>query len=106
MAGSWNKPLTDMIDQVDDDKRRLVSSLILYAEGQFKQMTPVLTGQLKRSFSSAFSRNKLFGTTGSNLPYAESVWVRGSERGHRLPPMAVDLIIANMMQLPVSLRNV
>jgi len=103
VASGWNKPLLDIVDQVDEDKRQLVAALTLYAQGQFKKLTPVLTGQLRRSFTATFSRNKLAGITGSNLSYAKRIWVDGHSQ--KLSPMAVDLVIANMQQLPVSLKN-
>ena len=103
MASGWDKPLATIISQVDNDKRRLVSALTLYAQGQFKRMSPVLTGQLRRSFTSSFSRDGLTGITGSNLPYAIPIWVEG--HSERLSPGAVDLVVANMQQLPITLFN-
>ena len=104
MASGWkNGSITDFIAQTDADKKFAVKALTLYALGQFKIKTPVLTGQLKRSFTADFANQGLRGAAQSNMPYAERIWVEGWSQ--KLPPAAVDGIIAGMLKLPIRLEN-
>ena len=104
MASGWKGgSITDFIPQVEADKLLAVRMLTFYALTQFKLRTPRLTGALARSFTADFEKKGTRGVAGSNLPYAEAIWQNGHSQ--KLPPAAVDGIIANMLQLPIRLEN-
>jgi hypothetical protein len=104
VASGWiGGSVVDFVGQSDLDIKLAVTTLTLYAVAQFKLGTPVLSGDLKRSFTADFENGGRTGHASSNLPYAKPIWVDG--HSGKLPAAAVDGIIANMQKLPVRLKD-